>query len=106
MADVHEFISARFMPDIGYAEQLETVSRIGERLSHCPGMRRRDYYFNEDSQLWLAHVTWDSEDSIEAANKRVERPEDARLFRRFDTTAILYERFEMVGSHAGQAVDS
>jgi hypothetical protein len=66
-------------------------------------MRRRDYYFSEYAGVWLAHVVWVDDDSIEAANELAETPEGARLFSRFDTRSVTYDRYRLVGSHAGPA---
>jgi hypothetical protein len=103
MSDVHEFITAGFKPDMDYDEQLATVRAVGERLAGCDGMRRRDYYFSPYARMWLAHVVWDGADAIEAANEVAERPEEARLFRRFDTRSITYDQYRLIGSHEGPA---
>jgi hypothetical protein len=66
-------------------------------------MRRRDYYFSEFAGMWLAHVVWADDDSIEIANEVAETPRTARLYRRFDTRSVTYDRYQLVGSHEGPA---
>jgi hypothetical protein len=99
MAEVHELISFKFKPGFDRGVQFLTMSELEPMMMSQAGLARRDWYFSEREEIWVTHLVWDDEESIDAAGPRMESEEETmRLFSRFDTESMQYAKFELVGS--------
>jgi hypothetical protein len=99
MAEVHEFISFKFKPGFDRGTQYLTMSELEPVMMAQEGLRRRDWYFSEREEIWVTHLLWADEASIDAAGPRLESDSEAmHLFDRFDTESMHYAKFELVGS--------
>jgi hypothetical protein len=99
MAEVHELISFKFKQGFDRGVQFLTMSELEPMMMAQDGLARRDWYFSEREEIWVTHLVWDDEASIDAAGPRMEAEEETmRLFSRFDTESMHYAKFELVGS--------
>jgi hypothetical protein len=104
MADVHEFILFGFKPGFDRPTQFETMRDLAPVMTALEGMRRREWYYSERDDLWVTHLIWDGEESIERAGPELERNQRAmELFARLDLDTLVYAKFEAVGSAVGRA---
>jgi hypothetical protein len=106
MADVHELVSFRFRPGSDRDLQFETMRDLEPLMLAQPGLHLREYFFSERDGVWVTHLVWVDETSIDAAGPRLEAdPCAMELFDRFDPTSMRYARFERVGRTEATAPD-
>jgi hypothetical protein len=106
MADVHELVSFKFRPDFDRDLQFETMSDLEPLMLAQPGLRLREYFYSERDVVWVTHLVWADEASIDAATPRLEAdPFAVELIDRFDPASVRYARFERIGRAAAAVVD-
>jgi hypothetical protein len=106
MADVHELVSLKFRPEFDRDLQFQTMSDLEPLMLAQPGLLLREYFYSERDGVWVTHLVWIGEASIEAATPRLEAdPAAVELFDRFDSMTVHYARFERVGRTEAAAAD-
>jgi len=105
MDDVHEFILFRFKDGFDRDAQFETMRELDSVKTALDGLKLRQWYYSERDELWVTHITWVDEDSIERAGPALERDELAMgLLDRLDLATLVYAKFAAVGSSPGRSV--
>jgi hypothetical protein len=106
MADVHELVSFKFRPEFDRDLQFGTMSDLEPLMLAQPGLLLREYFHSERDGVWVTHLAWVDEASIDTATPRLEAdPTAAELFDRFDPASMHYARFERVGRTEVAAAD-
>jgi hypothetical protein len=106
MADVHELVSFEFRPGIDHDLQFQTMRELEPLMLAQPGVLLREYFHAERDRVWVTHLVWVDEASIDAAGTRLEAdPAAMELFERLDPTSVRYARFERVGRAEGAGSD-
>jgi hypothetical protein len=101
MTELHEFITFEFKPGPDLAEQGEAMRKAGPALAALPGFKRRDYYYSETDQRWLAQVVWESEDLLDqSAPDFEEDPTVVGLNEQIETSTMRYSRYRMIGTES------